>query len=202
MILNGFSKVYNLAVIQEKKYGKGSVIDMYNLYDDIEKVPSLDEIMKMDIEAGKKIIEAVRKKHQVKKLCKHWGKSDNYLYVKVFPHFNVQTRNYKDNIRKNKNKSISPMVQDIPEIEKIMEKQRAEIVQAAVMVKNGVAEILNRLETDSGDGQVLKLKGEFKGKNLSERLLGLAGILIEQSKYKAFLVIQEVIEDTEDSENG
>lgn len=36
---------------------------MYNMYDDIEKVPKLEEIMQMDIEKGRALIEAVKEKH-------------------------------------------------------------------------------------------------------------------------------------------
>jgi hypothetical protein len=79
----------------KKEYMKNGEIKVSNIYDDINNVPSVEKIREMEHNTARNIILAAKSKHGMKELVKHWGFSDNYLYTKFFPEYEIPTRTYK-----------------------------------------------------------------------------------------------------------
>lgn len=62
-----------------------------NLYDDIENVPSIEEIRKMGKEKGHNLIMILRDKYTNKELADHWGITGYTQYRKLYPEFGIET---------------------------------------------------------------------------------------------------------------
>jgi hypothetical protein len=62
-----------------------------NLYDDIENVPSIEEIRKMGKEKGHNLIVILRDKFSNKALADHWGITGYTQYRKIYPEFGIET---------------------------------------------------------------------------------------------------------------
>lgn len=77
----------------KKEYMGNGDVKVSNIYDDIKNIPSVEQLRAMENkDVAKRIIEIARKKHKIIDLVNHWGFSDNYLYSKFFPEFDIQTR--------------------------------------------------------------------------------------------------------------
>ena len=200
----------------KKNYINGGIVTMFNMYDDIKNVPSYDEIFKMDYETGRNLILAIKEKHSVKDLVKHFGVSDFKMYHHLYPKFDIATRNYNDTRRKKSSKESKTnkskiktantlaleqhmlAVENDIKVSSILEQQRNDIVQAAVVVKSGVETILSKLNDNEQDGLFQRIKGVFSGKEASDRILSATGQLTEFKKYKILLQISEIYEQGDD----
>jgi len=167
---------------------------MYTLFDSIEKVPGYDEVNKMDLATGNKLIVSLKQKFTVKELAKRWGVSAYTIYNHLFPKFSIETRSkYK---KKSEKQNTTNFPLSITETIRI-EKQVQEMGQAAVVVKNGVEEIISRLRDEAVDGFNIRLKGMFNGKYLQERLLSIGSMLQVTGKYDIRLEIYEKSNNSE-----
>jgi hypothetical protein len=189
---------------QKKIYTSGGKIMNYNMYDDIKNIPSYEEIWNLDLEVGKTMLAEIKSRHQVKTLVKHWGISDHTIYTKLYPRFNVLTRKHISSVRNLKNSKNSPdennnvvVLEPENNLSKIMEQQRNDIIQAAMVVKNGVETILNRLHDEEQDGLSLRIKGTFTGKQATDRIISAADKLSDTTRYKISLQIIEIYEQEE-----
>lgn len=187
---------------EKKEYLMGGHINMYSIFDTIEKVPSYEEINKMDVPTGNKLLLSLRGKFKVKELTAHWHISDYTMYHSLYPKFGIET-NYSFGNKRVAGKRVknSEHILNLPEknVSKPdddgMQFQFYQMAQAAVMVKAGVEEIVGKLKNDDVQGFNIRLKGSFDGKPLQNRLLKIIEMLEESAGYEVTFTIRELPEE-------
>ena len=197
MALRVLTTVDYLKGKEKEKYMSGGKINMYNLYDDVTKIPSIKDLEAMDYEAARNIIMAVKEKHTNKALSKAWGVSDYTIYQKIYVKYGIPVRGdkrQKDNAKKN---STRPEI-IVANNDLVLEKQREEIVQAALVIKTGIQEVMKKFEEKEFEGFSLKLKGAFTGKQIQDRLLALMGALIMENEFFIAFEVREIEQKEKD----
>lgn len=147
-----------------------SEVKIYNMYDKLENVPSLEELKKENKKTAKQIIEVAREKHTNKELMKYWNISGYHMYKKLYPKYDVDTN--KEKVRK-RAKTISK--QEKETITKVSPKQESP-----------------KAKITKPSGWKIDLGGVFNGEEVTERILGLDSILSKEKEYKILMTIEEV----------
>lgn len=104
---------------KEKLNGEVKVYNMYDKYNVITNVPSLNEIERMDINDRVNLYRFLKNRYSNVVLQKHWGISAGSLYNKVYEKYNLYTPRTVNS--KVKNGIYNNDITNVPSLEEILE---------------------------------------------------------------------------------
>jgi hypothetical protein len=163
---------------EKKQYMGNGEVKMYNIYDDINNIPSAREIMKMDFETAKKILEQARARHNVKDLRDHWKISSKVMYSELFDKHGLERAKKGGNMWAKHKEALGKPVQNT--VETVIAPQP---VYTAPFIK---------AELPDEDGFEIKyIKHEVTGKDIMERIADYLTVLEEGTSYEIKFIIKE-----------
>ena len=172
---------------REKKKLNGEVI-VKNMYDDINRVPSIEDIKAMDYNKAKQLIAYCREKHKANTLLQHWGctKFKMYTFFNNYKDYDTPEKgdqleldlsldlNY-DNTVKNLNNDIN-----CEDLQKAIDRFKS----------------LQKTLEDDGNRELNKFKindnNTYTHNQITNRLKGISMLMSDNKKYKINLIIEEV----------
>lgn len=150
---------------QQKQQYEGTSEVVYIMDDiiyDIENLKPIDELHEMDFDDARDYIIKMKEKFGTEKLRNKWNIKPYDLYSKMFKEYDIPT---------NKNNKVSNV--------RKLEQSNSD--------NNDIQEALSE---DNIPKFSINLYGKFDGKELSERLVNIAALLIK-GKYNIYLKVEE-----------
>lgn len=169
---------------------------------DLNRVPQLEDLEKMDIEKARYIIMAAKDGAGIKKLSKYWRISQYTLYHEILKKYNIEVgeRHKKDEKVEQKepqhvevtaynppklydfNKLLEDIKQEEQEKASILKKENEELQRKL----NEMAKLLDR------KGYSINFKGEYKTDFLNDRVLNILNTLDKNYTYSVNIQITEL----------
>ena len=184
---------------EKREYTKGGKIMKYNQYESIEDVPSLEEINKLEIDEGHKVIDILRNRFSVKELKEYWGCTTYEIYGRLFNKYGIKTRPVKS--RKDKKRGSDELINTnvvnvddsaVVGINGKKEISDSEMKQLLTLGKMAHESFEIKKKEEDFDGFSIRLNGEYRGKVVEDRILGMMATLDKGSKYKIVVRIDEI----------
>lgn len=174
---------------EKKDYMQGSEVKVSNLYENIENVPSPDQLKLMDYEQAKSILEQAKKHHKAGELEKHWGKSQGYWAYMRKKYDITTTRSRTYNTKKKKKQEVPKQ-----EVATVPAKSNEQTIKD--IVREVVREEVERIQEQKDPRQsidknksILNLNGT--GKTLENKFLAISSLLTDDYVYEVEVTIKE-----------
>lgn len=187
---------------EKKKYMGNGEIKVSNMYSNLDNLPSKRELLHMDIDKLKIILEEVKKNYSSTQICKKLGyKSSGSLYH-LYNKAGVEYEKRDPNISKKIGESIKKtnQLKAIVSLEETQKQEQINTVNQPVIIEKVVEKIVEKPATVvSSTGFSMNLNGEYSGEVLANRILAMIGVLDDSVKYNLKFSIHE-IEEIEENE--
>jgi hypothetical protein len=195
-----YSGVFDKYNVLYPKSSKDNVVET-DMYEDIELVPSMEALDKMDFEEAHNIITSVKNQHKVKPIQEHWGIKGyayyNYLdkYKIMYIHHN-STRDAEKEKAAKKDLLIEEQQKILEENMPVKEEQKVEDFE----IVNSINELQKEntilkyklVESESQEFNLKYVKNNVSGEELQKRVMDYVGITYPESHYEIKLMIREL----------
>lgn len=180
----------------KKAYMNNGKVVCSNMYDQIENVPALEEVLKMEKKSLKNFLITVKGKHTSKALQKHWSVSSGKLYD-LYNQNDVPTKKRTGGRSKQEDQGQKEAALTLVKNKEEQQQQQQQPAAPAEVIQ------INRIidyVPDEEESEGLKLK-YFKpsatGEKISNKILTFIANLDKETKYKVKFIIEEVEEAEE-----
>lgn len=137
---------------KDKLNGEVKVYNMFDKYNVIENVPSLNEIERMDLNERVSLYRFLKNKYSNSVLQKHWNISSGSLYNKVYEKYNLYIPRVVKTAARDKDTIYNNNINNVPSLEEILEMptNQAKGILIAVKEEFTILSILNHWNISKG----------------------------------------------------
>lgn len=156
---------------EKKAYMNNSEVRVYNMYEDINNVPKVEEIKKMDKFEGCKLLTELKKLHSSASLQRYWGFNNSSSVYQLYYRFGVME---DPKIKRREEKARNKALKKSNSRRNI---QKIEAPQIEIPVNKNVFKI--------------EFAGSYSKEDVEQRVLNVCGTMIEGKKYRVQFSLAE-----------